>query len=173
MINRIVLIVLSLGAVAATFSIAAAAPNASRADRKFVTDAIQGDLAEVQIGKLAQEKSMDDQVRSFGDMLVKDHSANNEKATELASSLGLKVPTKPSKAQLAMYDRLSKLSGKAFDRQLARAMVQDHRKDIGEFDKEAKSSNDQVAGFAKDTLPTLHKHLDAAQSLVKAETAAK
>ena len=52
-------------------------------------------------------------------------------------------------------------------------MVDDHKKDIKEFEKEAKSQNQQVATFAKDTLPTLHKHLDTAEALAKAKTASK
>jgi putative membrane protein len=170
MISRIVF---GLSVAMMTFGAAAAAPAVNKSDQKFVTDAIEGDLAEVQIGKLVQQKGTDDQTRSFGEMLVTDHSANNEKASALANSLGITAPTEPNKMQKAMYDRLSKLSGKAFDRQAARMMVAGHRKTIKEFDKEAKSSNDQVAGFAKDTLPTLQKHLEAAQSLVKTETAEK
>ena len=52
-------------------------------------------------------------------------------------------------------------------------MVDDHNKDIKKFEKEANSSNQQIATFAKETLPTLHKHLDTAQSLAKAKTASK
>jgi predicted outer membrane protein len=52
-------------------------------------------------------------------------------------------------------------------------MVDDHKKDIQDFEKGAQSQNEQVAAFAKDTLPTLHKHLDAAESLAKEKTAAK
>jgi putative membrane protein len=170
MINKIVL---SLGIAVAMLSVAAAAPAADKTSEKFVKGAIQGDLAEVQVGKLAQSKSMDDGVRSFGDMLVKDHSEHLDKATSLANSIGVTAPTDPNKQQKAMYDKLSKLSGKAFDREFAKAMVEYHKKDIKEFDKETKSSNQQVAQFAKDTLPTLQKHLDAAQSLKKAETASK
>lgn len=116
---------------------------------------------------------MDDGVRSFGDMLVKDHSDHLEKAKSLANSIGVTPPTEPSKQQKAESDKLSKVSGKAFDRQFARAMVADHKKAIKEFEKESKSSNEQVAQFAKDTLPTLQKHLDTAESLEKAETASK
>jgi putative membrane protein len=154
-------------------SAAAAAPAVDKSSEKFVKDAIQGDMAEVQAGKLAQEKSMDDGVRSFGDMLVKDHSDHLEKAKSLANSIGVTSPTEPNKQQKAASDKLSKVSGKAFDRQFAKAMVEDHKKAIKEFEKESRSSNEQLAQFAKDTLPTLQKHLDTAESLEKAETASK
>jgi putative membrane protein len=163
-------IIVALGVALAALTTAAAAPTANKADQNFLKQAIQGNLAEVELGKLAQEKSMNDGVRSFGDMLVKDHSASNAKATDVASALGVTAPTEPSKKQKMMYDRLSKLSGSAFDRQFARMMVDDHQKDIKEFEKEAKSSNEQIAGFAKDTLPTLQKHLDTAKSLASGKS---
>jgi putative membrane protein len=103
-------------------------------------------------------------------MLVKDHSAGNEKATDLARAVGVTAPTEPSKKQKAMYDGISKLSGSAFDRQFVRMMVEDHQKDVKEFEKEPKSSNEQIAGFAKDTLPTLQKHLGTAKSLASSKS---
>jgi putative membrane protein len=165
--------ILGLGIGIAMLGIAIAAPTADKNSQKFIKDAIEGNLAEVQVGKLAQSKSMDDGVRSFGDMLVKDHSAGNEKATSVANAIGVTPPTEPNSKQKAMFDKLSKLSGNAFDREFAKMMVDDHKKDIKDFEKEAKSRNEQVAAFAKDTLPTLHKHLDAAESLAKAKAASK
>jgi putative membrane protein len=153
--------------------IAVAAPSADKNSQKFIKDVIEGNLAEVQVGMLAQDKSMDDGVRSFGGMLVKDYSTSNGKAVEVGKAIGVTLPTEPNSQQKAMHDKLSKLSGPAFDREFAKMMVDDHRKDIEEFEKEAQSQNDQVAAFAKDTLPTLHKRLDMAESLVKAKTASK
>ncbi len=40
-----------------------------------------------------------------------------------------------------MHDKLSKLSGTAFDRSFAREMVADHEKDIAAFQREAKKKN--------------------------------
>jgi putative membrane protein len=165
--------ILGLGLGMTMLGFAVAAPSADKNSQKFIKDAIEGNLAEVQVGRLAQDKSTDDGVRSFGDMLVKDHSAGNEKATEVANAIGVTPPTEPNAKQKAMYDKLSKLSGPAFDREFAKMMVDDHKKDIKDFDKEVKSQNEQVAAFAKDTLPTLHKHLNTAESLAKAKTASK
>jgi putative membrane protein len=163
--------ILGFGIGLVLLGVAAAAPAADKSSQNFIKNAIEGNLAEVQMGKLAQEKSIDDGVRSFGDTLVKDHSAGNEQATAVASSIGVTPPTEPNKKQKATYDKLSKLSGNAFDREFIKIMVEDHKKDIKEFEKAAKSSNQQVAEFAKQTLPTLHKHLDMAQSLAKAKAA--
>ena len=51
---------------------ASAKPN-----QAFLTDAIQGNLAEISMGQLAQKNGGSDGVRSFGQMLVQDHSAAN------------------------------------------------------------------------------------------------
>jgi len=138
-----------------------------KASQKFLKEAIEGNLAEVQMGELAQKNGKSDQVRSFGQMLQKDHSDANQKATAAANQMGVSPPKEPNSKQKALYDRLSKLSGDRFDREFAKEMVADHKKDIKDFEKEANKS-DAAGAFAKQTLPTLHKHLEAAQSLTGA-----
>jgi putative membrane protein len=64
---------------------------------------------------------------------------------------------------------MSKLSGATFDREFVKHMVDDHKKDIKEYEKEAKA-DDAAGAYAKETLPTLRKHLDTAQSLSSAAT---
>src|SRR5262245_20421152 len=152
-----------LGSVAA----ASAKPN-----QEFLTDAIQGNLAEISMGQLAQKDGGSDGVRSFGQMLVQDHSAANEKATSLAQTQGVTPPTEPKPEAKQDYDRLSELNGQAFDEKFPKHMVTDHKKDIKEFEKQAKGSDD-VASFAKDTLPTLKKHLQTAESLEGGKSAQK
>jgi hypothetical protein len=44
-------------------------------------------------------------------------------------------------------------------------MVKDHKKDIAEYKKEAKTSNSPASSYAQATLPDLHKHLRLAESL--------
>jgi putative membrane protein len=141
--------------------------------QQFITKAIQGNLSEVALGRLAQQKAANDGVRSFGQMLEQDHSAANQQATQAASSVGVTPPTEPARMQKAAYDRMSKLSGDAFDREFARHMVADHRKDISNYQKEAKRSDGQISDYAKATLPTLQKHLETAQSLVKGASASR
>jgi len=60
------------------------------------------------------------------------------------------------------------MSGSGFDKDFAADMVKDHQKAIDMFQKEADSGDRaQVTDFAKQTLPTLKKHLKTAQSLQK------
>jgi len=135
-------------------------------------EASQGSLGQISLGDLAQKKGNSEGVKSFGQMLSQDHSTSNAKATTLAKSLGVTPPTEPKPEAKKEYDTLSKLSGDAFDKEFAHHMVTDHKKDISEFKRQA-NGNDEVASFAKDTLPTLQKHLDTAQSLAHGKSASR
>ena len=152
---------------------ATAAVSAGRADQKFIEDAIQGNLAEVQMGQLAQQNAQSEDVKSYGEMLVTDHVANNEKAKQVANEIGVSPPTEPSAKQKAAYDKLAKLSGTAFDRQFAKMMVMDHKKDVQKFQREAKKAHGALGHYASETLPTLTKHLQAAEKLPSGSSASR
>jgi putative membrane protein len=140
------------------------------ASQKFLKEAIEGNFAEIQMGQLAKKQASSDGVRSFGEMLEKDHSAANQKATAAATSLGMTPPTSPNNKQKADYDKMSKSSGAQFDKMFASHMVADHKKDIKDYEKAAKKK-DAAGSYATETLPALRKHLETAQSLSAGKTA--
>jgi putative membrane protein len=140
------------------------------ASQKFLKEAIEGNLAEVQMGQLAQKQATSDGVRSFGQMLEKDHSDANKKAVAAASSVGVTPPTEPNKKQKADYDKMAKLPPAQFDKAFVTHMVADHKKDIKEYEKASKKK-DAAGTYASETLPVLRKHLDTAQSLSAGKTA--
>ncbi|MPR11162.1 DUF4142 domain-containing protein [Microvirga tunisiensis] len=140
------------------------------AGQAFIKKAIEGNLSEVSVGQLAQQKGSSDGVRNFGRQLETDHSTANQQAISVANSIGVTPPTEPGKQQKAVYQKLSKLSGEAFDREFVKDMVADHKKDIAEYQQEAKRQNDPAANYASQTLPTLQNHLQMAQSLSNPKT---
>jgi putative membrane protein len=161
-----------LAAGAALVMICSTSAAFAKSDQDFLKDAIQGNLAEIAMGQLAQQKGNSEGVKSFGQMLSQDHSAANDKAMSLAKSLGVTSPTEPKPDAKAEQDKLSKLSGEAFDKEFAHHMVADHKKNIAEFNQQAKGSG-EVASFAKETVPTLQKHLETAQSLARGKSASR
>jgi putative membrane protein len=65
-----------------------------------------------------------------------------------------------------MMDDLKGENGAEFDKEYVEQMVDDHEKDVAEFQKQADSSTDpDVKAFAAKTLPTLKKHLDAIKAI--------
>jgi putative membrane protein len=135
----------------------------------FFTEAVQGDLAEIQVGQLAQRNGASPAVKQFGERLVNDHTANLAQAKLVAHSLGLSVPSAPNDQQKAMYARLRTLSGDDFDREFAAHMVQDHSKDIAKFREEA-ARHTPAGEFARLSLPKLEQHLQIARSLQTSTT---
>jgi putative membrane protein len=162
-----------LAATAIAFSLASGSAFAQGADKKFIKEAIEGNLAEVQMGQLARQNGASQGVKDFGQMLATDHGQANTKAQSVAQSLSVTPPTEPNAKQKKDYDKMSKLNGAAFDKAFAQHMVADHRKDIAAYKKETKSKNQTAADYANETLPTLEKHLQTAQSLQKGGKSAK
>jgi putative membrane protein len=160
----------STAAPAASGQNQAGAQKASKADQAFLKDAIEGDLAEVQMGQLAQQKGQSQDVKQFGQMLQQDHGQHLQQAQQMAQQMGVTPPTQPNAKQKAMHDHMSKMSGAQFDKAFAKDMVADHKKDIAKYQKEAKSKG-PLAEFAQQTIPVLQKHLQTAQSLQNAGAA--
>jgi putative membrane protein len=145
------------------------APHESHAksasgDHAFATKAAEGGMAEVKLGQLAVDKASSDDVKKFGQMMVDDHSKANDQLKEIAGKKNITLPASLNARDQATYDRLSKLSGEAFDRAYMKDMVSDHQKDVKEFKRAASTASDaDLKQFASSTLPTLEKHLQDAR----------
>ena len=126
-------LILTTSLLAALLGSIPAASAKEQPGQTFITKAIEGNLAEVQLGQLAQQKGASDGVRNFGQQLVADHTAANQRATAVAGQMGVTPPSEPSKQHKAIYDRMAKLAGDAFDRQFVKHMVDDHKKDVAEY----------------------------------------
>jgi putative membrane protein len=144
----------------------ASSGSLSASDQKFLREAAQGGMMEVELGKLAADKASSDDVKSFGQRMVDDHTKANDQLKTLASNKSFTLPTGMSHEQRNMKDKLSKLSGAAFDRMYMDHMVKDHKQDVAEFKKESQNAKDSdVRSFASETLPTLQEHLTLAQQV--------
>jgi putative membrane protein len=142
----------------------AAQKSTGGADQRFVMEAAQGGMAEVELGQLATQKAASDDVKKFGQRMVDDHTKANDQLKQVASQKNITLPTDIGAKNKATKDHLEKLSGAAFDKAYMTHMVQDHKKDVAEFQKEANSGKDaDVKNFASQTLPTLQEHLKMAQ----------
>ena len=146
-----------------------AANAAMAADKAFVMKAARGGMAEVELGKLAADKASSADVKQFGQRMVDDHGKAGDELKTLARSKNIELPAQIDPKDKALHDKLSKLSGEAFDRAYMQAMLADHRKDVAEFRTESRAGKDpDVKAWAAKTLPTLEEHLKLAQDANKA-----
>ena len=109
----------------------------TRADETFIKDAAAGGMKEVELGKIAADKGVNDKVKEFGRRMQQDHGKANEELKQIAADKGVKIPTKLEGKHKKTVDRLSKLSGAEFDRQYIRTMIEGHKEDIEKFQREA------------------------------------
>jgi putative membrane protein len=162
------LALLPVAMIGQTNSMSAGSSNGSisTSDKKFVREAAQGGMAEVEMGKLATEKASSPEVKKFGQRMVDDHTKAGDQLKEVASSKGISVPDKLSAKDEATKLRLSKLSGEQFDKAYMSDMVKDHTQDVADFQRESSSGMDpDVKNFASQTLPTLKDHLRQAKEI--------
>ena len=136
-------------------------------DSAFLTDAMKGDNSEVALGKIAQSKGASQGVKDLGSMLVTDHGAHKSEVATLAQQAGVAVTDDIKDEAKTLETKLNGLSGAAFDKAFVDATVEDHKKDIAAYEKQANSGDAQTAALANKTLPTLRKHLETAQKLQK------
>ncbi|TDV72262.1 DUF4142 domain-containing protein [Pseudomonas sp. LP_7_YM] len=155
--------------LAAVISLACQGAFAAPDNDDFVEDASAKGVAEVEAGKLAQEKGSAADVKSFADMMVKDHTAANEKLKAIADSKKLEVSTNQQLLDKTKALILELRSSKSFDQAYANNQVKAHEATIEIFKDEAANGKDaELKAFAQKTLPTLEAHLVQAKALAKA-----
>ncbi|HWE47523.1 MAG TPA: DUF4142 domain-containing protein [Caulobacteraceae bacterium] len=150
-------------AVAAA-GVATAAPRGPSATQ-FLTKAIEGDNSEIHLGQLAVTQGGSQEAKTFGQTLVTDHTTAKQQALPVAQKLGVTPPGKATPEADHEYRKLQGMHGAAFDHEFATYMVKDHEKDISDFKTEAAGGSGPAAALAKQTIPTLEKHLAMAKRL--------
>jgi putative membrane protein len=129
-------------------------------DESFFKNAAEGGIAEVNAGQLAQTKGASQSVKDFGAMMVKDHSAANQKLASIAAAQGVKLPDSPGMMQMAEGKELKMKSGDSFDKSYIKGQIKAHQETVELFQKEiASGKNPQAQQFASATLPTVQAHL--------------
>jgi putative membrane protein len=156
------------------------ASQLSRSDQNFIKDACRGGHMEVQMGKLGVQKAQSEQAKQFAQRLIDDHTRANAdlKQPDPDKIAGITDDTDRSRVrekedadrgehkEHAELKKLENLSGTEFDRAFAKIAVNDHEKDVKEFEKVSQKADDSdVKAFAAKTLPTLREHLQQARSL--------
>lgn len=146
-------------------------PMSSKSDdKKFLKDAAQGGLLEVELGKLAAQKASRDDVKQFGQTMVDDHTKANDQLKQVASKENVSIPDALDSKHQSRLDKLSKLSGGDFDKAYIKDQLKDHQTDVREFSTEAQSGTDpNIKAFASSTLPVLQHHLEMVKGLNKSE----
>jgi putative membrane protein len=172
-LNLISISVLALLPAVALNAQSGSAASASTADKHFVTAALRGGMAEVELGKLAAQKGTSEDVKQFGQKMVTDHTQLGDQMKQVAQQVGATQPSAMSPSDLALEAKLKLLSGNAFDKAYIQAMVKDHEDDLGDFNKEiATGSSSVVTDAARQGAKTIQEHLEMIKKIAQSSNVA-
>jgi len=137
-------------------------------DSKFATDAANGGLTEVAAAKVAEQKAVNQKVKDFAAMMVKDHGKANDELMAIAKAKNITLPAAPSEDKQKELSDLSAKSTSDFDKAYVDAMVDGHKKTITLFEDAAKNCKDaELKAFATNTLPIIKGHLVEIEAIKK------
>ena len=157
-----------LFALIATLPLAALA--ADNPDESFFKKAAEAGIAEVQEGHMAQEKGTSAAVKDFGAMMVKDHTAANNKLKKIAMAKNIKLPEGPGMMNKAKEKKADMKSGESFDKDYIKGQIKAHEDTVELLQKEIDTGKDAEAqAFAKETLPKVKAHLDKINQIAASE----
>jgi putative membrane protein len=160
---------LRTSAIALVLTLGCQGAFAAQDNDDFVENASAKGVAEVEAGKLAQEKGSSADVKSFAEMMVRDHTAANTKLKTIADSKKLEISTDAQLMDKAKSMILELRSAKSFDQAYANNQVKAHEATIALFENEASNGKDsELKTFATETLPKLKDHLAHAKALAMA-----
>lgn len=142
-----------------------AAPSESLWE-SFLKTAAQEHQAEIALGQLALQRAESAEVKQFGAKMLQEHQQASLEVQQLAMKEGVTLPRRISDKQKVKLQQLAQLSGRAFDLAYIQYMLQDHTKDVKEFEQTAAQLQHQnLKGWAFHTLPMLKQQLVLASSL--------
>lgn len=145
----------------------AASPTDAK-DKAFLKKAAGGGMAEVAFAKIALDKSQNEDVRKFAQMMIDDHTKLNESMKPVADQLGVQPPMEAPKDAQKKAEMLKKLNGDAFDKAYIKAMVEDHHKDLAEFKQEEQATqNDELKSKVTDGRKTIEEHTERIDEIAK------
>jgi putative membrane protein len=158
----------AFSACAAAFAQGPDQAKTAHHDTEFLKQANQGSVDEIDLAKIALNKSQDPDVKNFAQKMIDDHSKLLEDMKPFDMEAGVTIPEHDSVATDALKAKLELLTGKTFDKAYIKAMVEDHHKDLTDFIAEEKSTGypafkDAVAKGAK----VVRGHLQMIDDLAK------
>lgn len=132
----------------------------AKSDQEMMQKISQTNIAEIEAAKLAQEKSKDEEVRSFAKKMMDDHTAAQEELEKIAQSKGVSLPSNPDAKHQAAMKKMATLSEKEFDKQyMSQAGEKDHREARKLLDRVSKQAKDEeLKQYATKTIEAVDEH---------------
>jgi putative membrane protein len=141
-------------------------PSVTPAEQDFMRKTTEMNLSDIDMARLALQKSQNSDVRDFANMIQSDLTTALGDLSELMKDKGVSQPKIASAEARQDADRMAALEGPEFDREFINMMVADRQKGVEMFrDQIGIAMDADVKQYAEDRLPKLEMHLEKAQRL--------
>lgn len=147
--------------------------NAEKVDTMAITffkNAAYGGMIEVETSNKMIQSTKNAQVKTFAEMMVKDHGDANKKIKALAESKGFMPPTILPEDKLMLIQKLDTYKDESKNEYYTQLMIQEHKNAIQLFTEASRSADREIAKLASAILPTLTIHY---QQLIKIDSLLK
>ncbi|WP_113662447.1 DUF4142 domain-containing protein [Pedobacter nanyangensis] len=135
-------------------------------EAEFATNAADAGLAEINLANLAISKTSNEQIKSYANMMLKEHGAANDELMALAKSKNITLPVAMSKEHQKNRDELDQKTGADFDKKYASLMEEDHVKVLAFMEHQARKGTDpDLKAFAVKMVPVINVHLNAIRKI--------
>lgn len=137
-------------------------------DKKFLKEATLNGMAEIELGKLAEEKASSADLKHFAQRMIEEYGAGDRALARIAVDELVVLPKTIDSKRKSRIDRLAKLDGAKFDRAYIEDETRERKQDLKEYTKASQGGNDpDLKNFATSTLPSLEDHLNALKILAR------
>jgi len=136
--------------------------NEVRDDADFVSEQVAANHAEIEMARLAVQKSNNQEVKRIAQDILTAHQAKVKELGNLASTKAISVPSQADDKDLKTVTDLNDESDMAeFNKDWCEEMVDKHQKIIKSYEDQLEDTKDaELKTWISNTLPTLRTHLD-------------
>jgi predicted outer membrane protein len=139
-----------------------ALPN--QEDYTFVYNVLKDGRDQIDLAKLAQERSADPQIQALAEQVIRDRGAFDARILHIAYDQGISTPGAQSDAGVAEVNELGMLEGRAFDRTYARDVAVAERHLIGMLQLEESTTDQSLLAAVDSGFPLVRDDLALAQT---------
>jgi putative membrane protein len=137
-------------------------------DKNFMKMAATGNYNEVDAGTMASSKATDQSVKTFGQMMVTDHTTAQAELSTLAGNKEISLPSGPDQMHIDMKNQMMQMNGHKFDSAYIHSQVTDHQTVLNLFkDEQANGKDQDVKDYANKFIHHIQMHFDRADSTAK------
>lgn len=142
------------------------AQTAKTDEQSFLERTAEGQQIEISLGQLAEERAVNERVKDLGQRMVENHKLGSQQVEELAMKGGVHLSPGVSEGRKQKVDKISQLSGHAFDRAYIDYILEDHELIVEEFQRHVRTTQNQdIKQWIALTLPALQTHREKAHKV--------